>query len=472
MRSYIYNQIQTKTMVKNKTHLFLIALLTLSVLTLPVRMVAVAIKSPHVRTLNAWWPNEGARVSGTVAFKGAVTDMDVSQYAMYWFVDNGAWSVMNSDYTDYPHKEAAVNVDSWTWKGEGPYAVTYVAQNRQGQEIARTSYSLYILSDQTAASTDTSVLAVESLAAPTTDSSAAAESQSVSLESSSGGASNPLSGMQFYVDPNSSAKGRVDAIANQPTARWFGGWNSDIRADANNLVTNAHAQGRVPTLVAYNIPQRDCGSYSAGGANSDGGYRSWIGGFAAGIGQRKAVVILEPDAVSGLDCLSPTDQATRLSLLNEAVSTLKSQTQAVIYIDAGNARWHPATVMADRLSRAGLGAADGFSLNVSNFITSNENIAFGNTLSNLVGDKHYVIDTSRNGNGPTADSQWCNPRGRKLGAAPTASTGHALVDAYLWIKMPGESDGSCNGGPSAGVWWQEYALELAKNSHLHTYFTQ
>lgn len=471
MRSYIYNQIQIKTKSKNKTHLFLIALLTLAGLTLPTQIVTLSSKTPRVRTVNAWWPNEGARVNGTVALKGDVPGMDVSQYTMYWFVDNGVWSVMNSDYTDYPHKEAEVNVDSWTWKGAGPYAVTYVAQNRRGQEIARTSYSLYASSGQTAASTDVTASAAESLTAPTTGS-AGSEGQTISQESSSGEASNPLSGMQFYVDPDSSAKGRVDIIANQPTARWFGGWNSDIRADANNLVANAHAQGRVPTLVAYNIPQRDCGSYSAGGANSPDGYRSWIGGFAAGIGQRKAVVILEPDAVSGMDCLSPTDQAARTTLLNEAVSTLKSQTKAVVYIDAGNARWHPAATMADRLSRAGISAADGFSLNVSNFITSNENIAFGNTLSSLVGGKHYVIDTSRNGNGPTADSQWCNPRGRKLGASPTAATGHALVDAYLWIKMPGESDGSCNGGPNAGVWWQDYALELAQNAHLNTYFLQ
>ena len=34
------------------------------------------------------------------------------------------------------------------------------------------------------------------------------------------------------------------------------------------------------------------------------------------------------------------------------------------------------------------------------------------------------------------------------------------LDALLWVKLPGESDGTCNGGPAAGQWWQEMALEM------------
>ncbi|GFH79734.1 hypothetical protein Sgou_44040 [Streptomyces gougerotii] len=81
-------------------------------------------------------------------------------------------------------------------------------------------------------------------------------------------------------------------------------------------------------------------------------------------------------------------------------------------------------------------------------------------------DKPFVVDTSRNGNGPFTDGdpaeRWCNPPGRALGEAPTTRTGDDLVDAYLWIKRPGESDGECKGGPKAGQWWPEYALGLAK----------
>jgi endoglucanase len=103
------------------------------------------------------------------------------------------------------------------------------------------------------------------------------------------------------------------------------------------------------------------------------------------------------------------------------------------------------------------------------------------------GTTHFVIDTSRNGQGPWdwaaagyasagAAQDWCNPPGRGLGIAPTTNTGNALVDAYLWVKVPGESDGSCNrsvsgsttdpewGGivdPAAGAWFPQQALQLA-----------
>ncbi|HEY1484840.1 MAG TPA: glycoside hydrolase family 6 protein, partial [Micromonosporaceae bacterium] len=100
---------------------------------------------------------------------------------------------------------------------------------------------------------------------------------------------------------------------------------------------------------------------------------------------------------------------------------------------------------------------------------------------------HFVVDTSRNGQGawtPPAgkyagDPQtWCNPPGRGVGDRPTANTGVALVDAYLFVKTIGESDGQCNrsipGGtidpeygivdPAAGTWWPAQALTLAQNA--------
>ncbi|MEH0509444.1 glycoside hydrolase family 6 protein [Streptomyces sp. B21-106] len=100
--------------------------------------------------------------------------------------------------------------------------------------------------------------------------------------------------------------------------------------------------------------------------------------------------------------------------------------------------------------------------------------------------QHFVIDTSRNGRGAWAPEPgkysgdpevWCNAPGRGLGPRPTAATGVPLVDAYLWIKIPGESDGSCTrntGGtidpeygivdPPAGTWWPDQAHALARNA--------
>ncbi|MEX2177465.1 MAG: glycoside hydrolase family 6 protein [Gemmatimonadaceae bacterium] len=289
---------------------------------------------------------------------------------------------------------------------------------------------------------------------------------------------NPIAGASFYVDPSSRARrtaddwrasrpsdaAQMDKIAAQPNAKWFGNWNTDVRGDVASAVDVMASAGATPVLVAYNIPLRDCGSYSAGGAANPEGYRKWISDFAAGIGVRKAVVVLEPDALGGMDCLSATHQSTRTELLRYAVDAFRAGGATSVYIDAGNSRWHSPATIAARLMAAGIEHAAGFSLNVSNFFTTAEESAYGDAISALVGGKHYLIDTSRNGNGPTANAQWCNPDGRALGERPTTATGNPLVDAYLWIKVPGESDGSCNGYPNAGVWVPEYALGLAQRA--------
>jgi endoglucanase len=137
-----------------------------------------------------------------------------------------------------------------------------------------------------------------------------------------------------------------------------------------------------------------------------------------------------------------------------------------VYLDGGHSAWQPAAEQAARLSRAGLASAQGFFLNVSNFQWTDREVAYGSAIAELSNGAHFVIDTSRNGNGPwqtTEPETWCNPPGRARGPAPTPDTGNPLVDAYLWIKRPGESDGACRGAPVAGAWWADYALQLARN---------
>lgn len=291
-------------------------------------------------------------------------------------------------------------------------------------------------------------------------------------------AGNPIVDAAFWVDPSSNAKltadawratrpadaAEMDKVASNAQAQWFDGSSTDIFAAVNNAVSTVTAAGAVPVLVAYNIPHRDCGGLSAGGTTV-GGYMAWIEAFANGLGGRKSVVILEPDALTAMGCLSAADQTTRVNLIQYAVQLLRAQ-GGVVYLDGGNSSWKSASDQAARLTRANVAAADGFFLNVSNFQYTSNSIAYGKAVSARVGGKHFIIDTSRNGLGPTPDNQWCNPDGRALGLPATTSTTDPLVDAYLWIKTPGASDGSCSGAPPAGVWWADYALGLAQRSPL------
>jgi endoglucanase len=122
--------------------------------------------------------------------------------------------------------------------------------------------------------------------------------------------------------------------------------------------------------------------------------------------------------------------------------------------------------MAGRLNQVGVGKARGFSLNTANFFTTDESVGYGNAISGMTGGKPFVIDTSRNGAGPVEGDPlyWCNPSGRALGVAPTTNTGNPQVDAFLWVKRPGESDGSCGGAPSAGRFMPQTAVALAQNA--------
>jgi endoglucanase len=289
---------------------------------------------------------------------------------------------------------------------------------------------------------------------------------------------NPFEGFTLFVDPESQAMLRtkalraaspekaaiIDRIAQQPQATWFGEWNTDIYRAIEYFVTRAQREGAVAVMIAYNIPFRDCGQHSAGGLKEADDYKLWIRKFQAGIGDRPAVVILEPDAIPQLDqCLDEAQQKQRLELYNDAVKVLRMGKKTAVYIDAGHARWVAADVIAPRLKQAGIDHAHGFSLNVSNYVTTQENLEYGKQVSELLGGGvHFVIDTSRNGAGPAPGDEWCNPPGRKIGKPPTTNTNEPLADAFLWLKRPGESDGECNGGPRAGVFWDERAVELAQ----------
>jgi endoglucanase len=347
----------------------------------------------------------------------------------------------------------------------------------------------------------------------------------------------------------------IRKMVETPQAVWFTqGTPSEVQHDVHVTVSRARNQG-TPVLVAYNIPFRDCAQFSAGGATNAAEYAAWIDGFAKGIGNSPAIVILEPDGLGIIPWFIPyypnpadpyewcrpaeankdTAASDRFAMMNAAVERIKQQPNVKVYLDATHATWLGVGEASHRLILAGIAKADGFFQNVSNYIVTENSIHFGNWVSSCIAytlgiewgwdaswcagqyapdangvyvptytPEHiaevygsytwgpqatipFVIDTSRNGVGdwsapadhPAGDPQvWCDPPNRALGLRPTLNTGKPLVDAYLWIKLPGESDGQCNrwnpaGGidpvrnmmdPAAGKWFPEMALELAHNA--------
>ncbi|GAA1695782.1 glycoside hydrolase family 6 protein [Fodinicola feengrottensis] len=281
----------------------------------------------------------------------------------------------------------------------------------------------------------------------------------------------------FYVDPeshpatwardhadDSRAPAIASAIGSKPIARWFGNWSGDISSAVSGFVGAAANVDQLPVLVAYNIPGRDCGGNSSGGAGSPEAYRAWISTFAAAIGDLPAVVVIEPDALPQLDCL-PTDgdRQVRTDMINYATTQFRDKSPNTwAYLDAGNAGWMSADVMAPRLEAAGLRNVRGFSDNVSNFYTTEQSIGFSNAVDDQLSSRYgyttpFVIDVGRNGNG--ANGQWCNPAGRKLGEDSRTGGGAEML---LWVKVPGDSDGTCGSAPSvpAGQFSPDLATHL------------
>lgn len=263
------------------------------------------------------------------------------------------------------------------------------------------------------------------------------------------------------------ASGSVDKakslsrIVNSPTAVWLGNWVASAQNTTAALIASAKAADAVPQIVLYNIPLRDCSGRGPVGKNRSDQYRAWVDEVRAGMGDTEAIVLIEPDALSHIPaCLSSAGATERIAMIAYAASVMQAQGSRV-YVDAGNSAWLPSSTIASLLEKVGVGGSIGFSLNVSNYRPTESEALYGNAISALLpGSPNFVIDVSRNG-AAVDPAVWCNATSARLGVAPTLTSGIDHVDGLLWIKRPGESDGTCNSGPAPGAFWVAGALTLS-----------
>ena len=366
----------------------------------------------------------------------------------------------------------------------------------------------------------------------------------------------------------------LTAMEVTPSAVWLtGGTPAQVSQQIHTTLFEASVEHAEPVFVLYDIPGRDCAQYSAGGALDQAGYESWISAVAAATSGANAAFLVEPDALGNLpsDCglstsVYPFTDAERIAEVDYAVTSLEQDPNTVVYLDGTNSNWQSVGTITSRLLQGDVQDAQGVFLNVSNYqstpastdygtwisdciamVTDPSNWSYGNpsncasqyypatasdfstwglstawyaaNMDGAVANTHFVVDTSRNGQGPNTmqayaaapydqpasvvsalvSGDWCNSPGAGLGLRPTANTGVPLLDAYLWVKTPGQSDGQCDaaGGvrswdytaytepswptdsasqalfdplwgltdPAAGAWFPQQAVQLAQNAN-------
>jgi cellulose 1,4-beta-cellobiosidase len=350
---------------------------------------------------------------------------------------------------------------------------------------------------------------------------------------------NPFAGARLYVNPDYVREVQAVELAHPgdapllrkmeplPTAIWLS-WLSDTREvpwyleDARRQ-TAAEGRPVVPVFVLYDLPGRDCAAAASAGelppdADGEARYQHEFvdvvaDAFRAHPDQRIGLVV-EPDSLSNLVTNLERPSCNVAAGIYKrgiayAISKL-SLPNVYVYLEAAHAGWlgFPKNIgRAAKLYREVLDLAGGaervrgFALNVSNYdpavdpantprdwtSAASDETAYAADLTRALAavgitGKGFVIDTGRNGRGyiRSIPSSWCNVKGAGLGERPRAAPA-PLIDAYLYIKTPGESDGTSDpsaprfdqtcggddaapGAPQAGKMFDSYLIDLLRNA--------
>lgn len=248
---------------------------------------------------------------------------------------------------------------------------------------------------------------------------------------------------------------KVRLLAEWPQFRWFGMWEQPPVYKLRGLFEEA---GDAVPLLAVFGDRRNRG----GGRADFARYRRWIDQVVQGIGSNEVVIAFEPDS---LGLMRGRGHA---AALRYGVRRLSKLPNATVYIEAGASDWMTSRQAASKLRAVGVRYVRGFMLNATHMTTTAANIRHGRKISRLTGGKHFIINTSHNGNGPlyrNGRTIWCNPPNAAAGTGPTTRTADRKVDAYMWVERPGFSNGACNGGPArVGAWWERRAIQMVSRA--------
>ncbi|KAI5809125.1 1, 4-beta cellobiohydrolase [Peziza echinospora] len=280
-------------------------------------------------------------------------------------------------------------------------------------------------------------------------------------------------------------------------------------------------------FVVYNLPDRDCSAKASDGEFhlSDDGltkYFDFIDTISLLLETPKYLnlrhaIVLEPDSLGNMVTNMDVPKcagAAEAYIEGLAYAVAKLQKWNVdLYIDAAHSNWlgwpgnlEPAAkLFKEVLTRAGGNAKiRGFATNVSNYNAFNPKTAdiiygagpdnpnwselrYAQALAPYLEAEglpaHFIIDQGRSGaqNIRTKGGHWCNIADSGFGLRPTSETGECIVDALVWVKPGGESDGTSDANatrfdvncvsedakvpaPEAGFWFNEFVKDLVRNA--------
>jgi endoglucanase len=299
---------------------------------------------------------------------------------------------------------------------------------------------------------------------------------------------NPLAGLPWgvYTGPDDDvypsyqrAQGEdrrlLGLIATRPRVQWEGIWwpNSQAESVARDYI--AYTTGGNPNVLSQVAvfrldPWEGDACHSLPTAADQASYRQWIDAFAAGIGNARVALVLQPDVPFQL-CV-PHHSLLSMRLLTWSAQRLGALPHTTVYIDVGSADWISVRQATSLLRKAGVQYARGFALNATHYDSTQAEVLFGARVVGALAraglpGRHFVVNTADNGRPftyqqfqrrfPTvnwAQPPVCRTRSSRLcvtlGIPPTTNVATPRwglsrrartlaarwVDGYLWIGRP------------------------------------
>ncbi|TBU35662.1 cellobiohydrolaseII [Dichomitus squalens] len=362
-----------------------------------------------------------------------------------------------------------------------------------------------------------------------------------SAPSTTPAAGNPFVGYTPYLSPYYAAEvqaaaanitdatlaAKAASVANIPTFTWLDQVAKvpdlgTYLADASSI-QNSTGQKQLVQIVVYDLPDRDCAAKASNGEfsiadNGEQNYYDYIDQIVAQIKQYpdvRVVAVIEPDSLANLVTNLNVQKCANAESTYKACVTYALQQLSSVgvyqYMDAGHAGWlgwpaniQPAATLFTQMYQSANSSpfVRGLATNVANYnaltAASPDPITQGNPnydeshyinalapmLASAGFPAQFIVDQGRAGQQNLRQQwgDWCNIKGAGFGTRPTTDTGNSYIDAIVFVKPGGESDGTSNSSsprydstcslsdatqpaPEAGTWFQTYFETLVSQAN-------